>query len=96
MTTKSILILILLAISMNAKSDDKYERSCAVCHEIGIAGAPVSHDTEVWNERLENGIDILLSSVKNGLNGMPAGGLCFDCSDVDYLKLISYMSTEKE
>ncbi|MEQ8516853.1 MAG: c-type cytochrome [Chromatocurvus sp.] len=74
-------------------SMDKYNKSCAVCHSAGVAGAPKTGDAEAWAPRLEKGMDALVASVKNGLNAMPPKGMCFDCSDEEYRELINYMST---
>ena len=71
----------------------KYSASCAACHAVGVAGAPKTGDAAAWAPRLEKGMDALVMSVKNGLNAMPPGGLCADCSDEDYKALITYMST---
>nr|WP_326544573.1 c-type cytochrome [Luminiphilus syltensis] len=71
----------------------KYSASCAACHAVGVAGAPKTGDAAAWAPRLEKGMDALVLSVKNGLNAMPPGGLCADCSDEDYKALITYMST---
>ena len=72
---------------------DKYNAACAACHVAGVAGAPKTGDAEAWAPRLEKGMDALVASVKNGLNAMPPGGLCMDCSDEEYMELITYMST---
>ena len=71
---------------------DKYNKSCAVCHAQGVAGAPKIGDAEAWAPRLDKGMEALLASVKNGLNAMPPRGMCFDCSDEEYMELITYMS----
>lgn len=72
---------------------EKYNRSCAACHAVGVAGAPKTHDVAAWEARLAKGMDALLSSVKNGLNAMPPTGLCADCSDDEYKELINYMAS---
>lgn len=74
---------------------DKFNRSCAVCHNSGAAGAPKVGDAAAWAPRLAKGMDALVASVKNGLNAMPPTGLCADCSDEEYAELITYMSTAK-
>ena len=71
---------------------DKYNKACMACHASGAAGAPKVGDAAAWAPRLEKGMDTLLTSVTNGLNAMPAKGLCFDCSADDYKALIQYMS----
>lgn len=75
---------------------DKYKKSCAVCHNAGAAGAPKTGDAAAWAPKLEKGMDALVQSVKNGLNAMPPKGMCFDCTDEDYVALIKYMSTPAE
>ena len=74
------------------RTQELYNKSCAVCHAAGVAGAPVTGDASAWEPRLNKGIDQLLLSVKTGLNVMPPGGMCFDCTDDDYPALIRYMS----
>jgi cytochrome c5 len=37
------------------------------------------------------GRDALLASVQAGLNGMPARGLCPDCSDEELRRLIDFL-----
>lgn len=72
--------------------DAIYERSCATCHDLGIAGAPAFANSEQWGPRLEKGMDVLYASGINGLApGMPARGLCFDCSDEDIRAVVDYM-----
>jgi cytochrome c5 len=75
---------------------EKYNKSCAVCHAQGVAGAPKIGDAAAWAPRLEKGLDGLMASVKNGLNAMPPRGMCFDCSDDEYMELIKYMSAPAE
>ena len=74
---------------------EKYNKSCAMCHNMGAAGAPKAHDEAAWAPRLEKGMDALVASVKNGLNAMPPTGLCADCTDEEYQELIKYMSSPK-
>jgi len=68
------------------------EKACATCHAVGVANAPKTGDKSAWDARKVKGIDVLLASIKNGLNAMPAGGMCNDCSDDDYKAAIAYMS----
>nr|WP_305121279.1 c-type cytochrome [Microbulbifer elongatus] len=74
---------------------DKYQKSCHICHDTGVANAPKVHDVEAWKPRMDKGMNALLNSVKNGLNAMPPGGMCPDCSDGDYKALINYMASPK-
>ena len=69
-----------------------YERYCFSCHAAGVAGAPKTGDAESWAARLAKGKDQMLRSTIDGMNpGMPARGLCFDCSDQELAHAIDYM-----
>ena len=96
---KKILAVALLLGATGACADpvtDKYNKSCAVCHASGAAGAPVSHDAAAWEPRLAKGMDALVTSVTNGLNAMPPKGMCYDCSADDYKAMIEFMSKPAE
>lgn len=75
---------------------DKYNKSCAVCHAAGVAGAPKTGDAAAWAPRLEKGMDALVGTVTNGLNAMPPRGMCFDCSEAEYKALITFMAKPAE
>lgn len=72
--------------------EDRYNKTCAICHAAGAAGAPRTGDEKAWNERLEKGMDELVKNASNGINAMPPKGMCFDCSDEDFKALIEYMA----
>ena len=76
-----------------AEQPPQYAASCGACHAYAVAGAPKTGDAVQWEPRLAKGMEALVSSVKNGLGVMPAGGMCTTCSDDDYKALITYMST---
>lgn len=95
------LILFLMFVgttSLNAaESNDfdaaeKYQGTCFACHGTGQAHAPLVGDVIEWEIRLEKGLDTLVQSTINGLNGMmPARGLCTDCSDEQLKSIVDYM-----
>lgn len=72
-----------------------YERSCFNCHARAGSGAPLTGDTAAWAPRLAKGEAALLTSVQQGLGGMPAQGLCPDCSDTQFKALIDFMSRKE-
>ena len=86
-------------ISASHAADDaivaKYNQSCAMCHNSGAAGAPITGSAEAWAPRLEKGMDTMVASVTNGLNAMPPKGMCNDCTADDYKALIEYMTAPK-
>lgn len=92
---RTLFVAVLMTIAASAGAADapaKYQSSCFACHSSGAAGAPKTGDVEAWKPRLEKGMDVLVKSVRDGLNGMPPTGLCSDCSDEEYQALIEYMA----
>ncbi|WP_144211942.1 c-type cytochrome [Shewanella donghaensis] len=84
-----------LTLSTNVFAQDGeavYNKACQVCHSMGIAGAPKSHDVAAWEPRLAQGLETLVSTVKTGKGAMPPGGMCTDCTDEDYQNAIEFMS----
>jgi cytochrome c5 len=81
---------------LSADLQGKYNRACMACHMVGVAGAPKTGDAEAWAPRLEKGMDTLIASIRQGLNAMPAGGMCADCTDEEYTALINFMAGVEE
>lgn len=74
-------------------TEDRYNKTCAICHAAGAAGAPKTGDEKAWNQRIEeNGMETLVKHANEGINAMPPKGMCFDCSDEDFIALIEYMA----
>ena len=74
---------------------ERYLRTCAVCHEAGVANAPRTGAPAEWEAPLAKGMDALLQSIEQGLNAMPPKGMCFDCSAAEYQALIEYMAAAR-
>ncbi|WP_258801657.1 cytochrome c5 family protein [Halomonas sp. DQ26W] len=67
----------LLVLPMSASADlgqETYAANCAMCHDSGLADAPVLGDAAAWASRLEAGTDALVASVIDGKGGMPPQG----------------------
>jgi len=71
--------------------EDVYNGSCAACHSTGAAGAPIVGDVAAWTPRLDKGLETLFSNALNGFNGMPAKGMCMDCSDDEINDAVTHM-----
>lgn len=69
-----------------------YDASCKLCHANPAAGAPLAGDKAAWSPRVAQGADTLLDHSINGYNGMPPMGLCMQCSEEQFLALISFMA----
>lgn len=74
-----------------------YNRTCANCHDAGVAEAPRLGNAEEWAPRLEKGIETLYGSAIDGLPpAMPAKGTCFDCSEEELKAVVDYMVEASE
>ena len=69
-----------------------YDTSCKLCHANPASGAPLTADKAAWNPRIAQGTDTLLDHSINGYNGMPPMGLCMQCSEAQFVALISFMA----
>ena len=69
-----------------------YDTKCSSCHATGAAGAPKFADVAAWAPRIDKGLETLVGHAINGFNGMPAKGLCFDCSDEEIESAVIYMT----
>lgn len=80
------------ASSGGARSgSDVYGAHCAACHATGAAGAPKFADAGAWAPRIAKGMDTLFNNAINGINAMPAKGLCMTCSDDEIKAAVTHM-----
>ena len=71
-----------------------YQASCFACHGSDALGAPQPGDAAAWEERLAKGMDAVMANVINGVNAMPARGICMTCSDDDLRSIVDYMVSQ--
>ncbi len=71
--------------------EEIYHAACAACHTTGAAGAPKIGDAAAWSVRVSQGSDKLLANAISGIGGMPARGLCMDCSDDELSAAIDFI-----
>lgn len=70
-----------------------YDQYCAMCHNTGMAGAPTRENSAHWAARVSDvGFAAVLSNAINGVNAMPARGMCATCSDEQMSELVEYLS----
>ena len=74
-----------------AGPEDTYRRFCFSCHYAGAAGAPRLGDEEAWAPRVAQGWATLMEHTYTGLAGMPARGLCRQCSDEELEAVVGWM-----
>lgn len=74
---------------------DVYNQSCAVCHDNGVGGAPVTGDASAWTNRVSAGMDTLYDHAINGFQGsegvMPPKGGFVQLSDDAVRLAVDYM-----
>tara|TARA_R110002110_G_scaffold65206_4_gene180035 strand:- start:118941 stop:119279 length:339 start_codon:yes stop_codon:yes gene_type:complete len=68
-----------------------YKSFCSICHQAGVAGAPLFRDAASWGDRLAVGIDALVKSAIAGKGAMPPKGTCMQCTDEDIKAAVEYM-----
>lgn len=74
---------------------DVYSAACLACHTTGAAGAPKLGDAGDWSARMEaRGLEGMYESAIKGFNGMPAMGLCMNCSEDEMKASVDYILTE--
>ena len=83
-------------VAQSLSGEDVYGQFCHTCHATGLNDAPKTGDAEAWAPRLAKGIDVMLQTTREGLNLMPANGLCMNCSDDELIAAIHYMTDTAE
>lgn len=73
-------------------AEGTYNTNCGVCHNSGMAGAPKPGDDAAWATRLEKGMDAVVANAINGINAMPAKGMCMTCTDEQLAEVVAFMS----
>ncbi len=82
-------------VPADAELAEIYNRSCRSCHTIAATGAPLTGDSEGWEERIARGLDVMLESVISGSGGMPPFGMCMECDAVQFEDLILFMANQE-
>ncbi len=72
-------------------AEEIHSSRCMACHGTGAAGAPKTGVAADWESRLAQGVDALYTNAIKGIRGMPAKGLCMDCSDEEIRLTVDYM-----
>jgi cytochrome c5 len=71
--------------------EDVFNTKCTACHSSGAGGAPKIGVAAAWADRIAQGMDTLYANAINGIRGMPAKGLCMDCSDDELKAAVDYI-----
>jgi len=87
---------VLAVLAGPALADDKgkatFEKTCALCHGPGLAGAPRFGQAAEWAPRIKKGLPALYNSALKGTaGGMPGKGGNLSLSDDDVKAAVDYM-----
>jgi cytochrome c5 len=85
------LLLPAAAFSQDMTGEQVYQKTCAVCHTSGVAGAPKLGDKPAWAHRIGEGMDIMYKSALQGDGAMPAKGGNSALSDAEVKAAVDYM-----
>ncbi len=98
MKLRSLITLALIAAVHTApvlaeqSGKDIYNKTCALCHATGIAGAPKYGNAADWGPRLAGGTARLYTSALKGTaKGMPAKGGNTSYSDAEIKQTVDYL-----
>ncbi|HEY0884134.1 MAG TPA: c-type cytochrome [Ramlibacter sp.] len=83
------------ATADNSAGKSVYNKTCALCHAAGVAGAPKPGDKADWGPRIAQGNDVLYKHAIEGFTGakgqMPPRGGASSLSDDDVKAAVNYM-----
>ncbi|WP_442769619.1 c-type cytochrome, partial [Zoogloea ramigera] len=75
-------------------------KTCAMCHQTGVAGAPKLGDKADWGPRIAQGQDTLYKHAIEGFNGakgaMPAKGGNPSLSDDEMKVIVDFMVAKSQ
>jgi cytochrome c5 len=86
----------LAQLTADFNAEATYMQSCFACHNSGAGGAPKLDNPDEWNSRMEKGMEGMMANVINGVNAMPAKGLCFNCTTEDLQAIVEYMYSSSQ
>ena len=87
-----------MAAADNAAGKSVYNKTCALCHAAGVAGAPKPGNKDDWGPRIAQGKDTLYKHAIEGFTGakgmMPPRGGGSSLSDDDVKAAVDYMADQ--
>lgn len=83
------------AVASTEEGKKVYNKTCALCHGVGAAGAPIPGNKDDWAPRIAQGMDILHKHAIEGFTGakgmMPARGGAANLSDDEVMSAVDHM-----
>jgi len=88
------------AAADGGKGAELFKKTCAMCHQTGVAGAPKLGDKADWGPRIAQGQDTLYKHAIEGFNGakgaMPAKGGNPSLSDDEMKVIVDFMVAKSQ
>ena len=88
------------AAADGGKGAELFKKTCAMCHQTGVAGAPKLGDKADWGPRIAQGADTLYKHAIEGFNGakgaMPAKGGNPALSDDEIKVIVDFMVAKSQ
>ena len=82
-------------VAENVLGKSIFNKTCALCHAAGVAGAPKTGNTADWGPRIAQGNDLLYKHAMEGFTGakgtMPARGGNTTLTDDEVKAGVDYM-----
>lgn len=82
------------------KGAELFKKTCAMCHQTGVAGAPKLGDKADWGPRIAQGQETLYKHAIEGFNGakgaMPAKGGNPALSDDEMKVIVDFMIAKSQ
>jgi len=79
------------AVAENTAGKSVYNKTCAMCHAAGVAGAPKLGDKGAWAPRIAAGKPALYNAALKGKGAMPPKGGNAALSDEAVKAAVDYM-----
>lgn len=83
-----------------AQGKSVFNKTCAMCHAVGAAGAPKPGDQADWGPRIAQGTDMLYKHAIEGFTGakgvMPARGGAAALADDEVKAAVDYMVAQSK
>ena len=99
-TITMISALALFGAMSSVQANDTYNKSCATCHNAGIANSPKTGDKAEWKARIAQGNSTLYKHAIKGFKGskgfMPAKGGNASLSDDAVKAAVDYMVAQSK
>ena len=87
-----------VAAADGGKGADVFKKTCAMCHQTGVAGAPKLGDKADWGPRIAQGKDTLYKHALEGFTGnkgmMPARGGAATLGDDEVKAAVDFMADQ--